>query len=140
MTPEQRTTDDEFPDEAGYPDGKGTLDEGTARPASPPGELNEPSTDRDDDIVITTDPSGTAYRAVLGDEEIAVMHVKPRDDNVVTITSTVVDPSVRDRGIGSAFIAHVLDQLRDSGSRVVVECSMVEAFIASNPEYEDLRA
>lgn len=133
-------SDNEFPDEAGYPDGKGTLDEGTAKADSTPEELNEPSTDRDDDIVVTADPSGTAYRASLGDDEIAVMHLRPGDDNVITITSTVVDPAVRDRGIGTAFIAHVLDDLRDKGAHIVVECSMVEAFIASAPEYEDLRA
>ena len=130
----------EFPDEAGYPDGKGTLDEGTAKDTAAPEELNEPSTERDDEIVITADPSGAAYRALLGDDEIAVMHIRPGDGDVVTITSTVVDPAVRDRGIGSSFIAHVLDELRDKGAHVVVECSMVQAFIASNPEYEDLRA
>lgn len=140
MTPEQRNTDDEFPDEAGYPDGKGTLDEGTAQPASTPEELNEPSTDRDEDIVVTADPSGTAYRATLGDDEIAVMHLRPGDDSIITITSTVVDPEVRDRGIGTAFIAHVLDDLRDKGAHVNVECSMVEAFMGDHPEYDDLRA
>jgi len=136
--------DIEFPDAAGYPDGKGTLDEGTAA-AKPTGEaeaqeLDEPSTDRDAEIVVTADPSGTAYRAVLGDDEIAIMHVTPGDGNVITITSTVVDPAVRDRGIATSFIAHVLDQLRDSDTRVVVECSMVEAFLGDHPEYEDLRA
>ena len=135
-------SDIEFPDAAGYPDGKGTLDEGTASttPAPEAEELNEPSTDRDADIVVTADDSGQAYRAVLGDAEIAVMHMTPGDDNVITITSTVVDPAVHDRGIATSFIAHVLDQLRENGSRIVVECSMVEAFLGDHPEYDDLRA
>lgn len=132
----------EFPDAAGYPDGKGTLDEGTGTSGVPAEaeELNEPSTDRDADIVVTADDSGDAYRATLGGEEIAVMHVSRGGEGVVTLTSTVVDPAVRDRGIGTSFIAHVLDQLRDSGTKIVVECSMVEAFIGDNPEYEELRA
>jgi len=132
----------EFPDAAGYPDGKGTLDEGTGSSGVPAEaqELNEPSTDRDAEIAVTADDSGKAYRATLAGEEIAVMHVSRGDDGVVTLTSTVVDPAVRDRGIGTSFVAHVLDQLRNDGSRIVVECSMVEAFIGDNPEYEDLRA
>ncbi len=136
------TADNEFPDAAGYPDGKGTLDEGTGAttPAPEAEALNEPSTDRDADIVVTSDDAAGVYRATLGDNEIAVMHVTRGDDEVLTITSTVVDPAVRDRGIATSFIAHVLDQLGESGTRIIVECPMVEAFLESHPEYAHLRA
>lgn len=136
------TSDNEFPDAAGYPDGKGTLDEGTgsSTPAPEAQELDEPSTDRDADIVVTSDDAAGVYRATLGDDEIAVMHVTHGDDGVLTITSTVVDPAVRDRGIATSFIAHVLDQLSESGTRIIVECAMVESFLESHQEYEHLRA
>ncbi|MDH6182135.1 putative GNAT family acetyltransferase [Microbacteriaceae bacterium SG_E_30_P1] len=131
--------DFEFPDAAGYPDGKGTLDEGTAHSADA-NELDEPSTDRDADIVVSRDDSGSLYRATLGDDEVAVMHVSGSPDSELVIESTVVDAAVRDRGIGTAFIAHVLDQVREAGGRIVPECSMVRSFLDENPEYADLRA
>jgi predicted GNAT family acetyltransferase len=50
----------------------------------------------------------------------------------------VVDPSERGEGLGTAFIAHVLDDLRDTGRKVIAECSEVRDFLARNPEYGDI--
>jgi predicted GNAT family acetyltransferase len=129
----------EYPDEAGYPDGTGFLDEGTAVPSRSPlaSDVDTPSSESEGDIVISSD--ATTFRATLDGQEVARMHIV-RDGSRVTLTSTEVDPAVRERGIATAFIADVLDHLRDEGATIVVECPQVAAFIAANPEYADLVA
>jgi predicted GNAT family acetyltransferase len=130
----------EYPDNAGYPDGMGFLDEGTAADLAPSAlavELDEPSTELDDDVVVVSEE--TAYRAVLGGHEVVTMHVA-RGPGVVTMRSTVVDPSVRGIGLATAFIAHVLDDIGDQGTRVIVECPEVARFLELHPEYAHLRA
>lgn len=136
-----RADDLEYPDEAGYPDGRGFLDEGTAPSGPDPiaSELDLPSVDEDAEIAIVHDAGGKVYRAMFGEAQVAIMHAMP-DADVVTITSTFVEASVRGRGIATDFIAHVLDELRDAGSKIVVECPEVDRFIEHFPEYADLRA
>jgi uncharacterized protein len=136
-----RAGDFEYPDEAGYPDGRGFLDEGTATTGPDPlaTELDLPSADEDDELVVVHDPASDTYRALLGEYQVAVMHAHA-DSGSVTLTSTVVEASARGRGIATDFIAHVLDGLRDDGARIVVECAEVERFIEHYPEYADLRA
>lgn len=128
----------EYPDNAGYPDGMGFLDEGTAAladPSSVAAELDAPSADIDDDVAVVSDRD--AYRAVVGGMDVAVMRVA-RVGSTVTIRSTVVDPAVRGRGVATGLIAHVLDELRDERAAVIVECREVARFIELHPEYADL--
>ena len=132
----------EFPDEAGYPDGRGYLDEGTAPDGPDPlaTELDIPDAEADDEVRVVHDAAAGTYRALLGETQIAVMHAAADDAGVVTITSTFVEASARGRGIATEFIAHVLDELRESGSRIVVECPEVSRFLEHQPEYADLLA
>jgi uncharacterized protein len=102
------------------------------------GGLDEPSTDADADaeIAVDEDLDAREFRALVGDRQVAVMRYS--GDEVVTINSVVVEPWVRGEGIGTAFIAHVLDDLRDSGRRVVAGCSEVRDFLDRNPDYADI--
>lgn len=130
----------EYPDNAGYPDGMGFLDEGTAVDAAPSAlavELESPSADLDDDVSIVAEEE--AFRAVLDGREIATMHIS-REGDTITLRSTVVDPEARGQGLATAFIAHVLDDLQDAGARIVVECQEVARFLDLHPEYAGLRA
>jgi predicted GNAT family acetyltransferase len=61
-----------------------------------------------------------------------------RDSTVITIRSTVVEASARGRGIATAFIAHVLDELRDAEETLVIECPEVRRFVTTHPEYAEL--
>ena len=132
----------EYPDEAGYPDGHGFLDEGTAEPRPDPvaSELDLPTTDADDEVTVVHEPERNRYRALLGETQVAIMHAKAGIDGVVIITAVVVDATVRGRGIATDLIAHVLDELRDAGSKVIPECPEVDRFLEHYPEYADLRA
>ena len=90
----------------------------------------------DAEITVDDDPDAGEFRARADDRQVAVMRYS--GDDVVTIHSVVVDPGLRGEGIGTAFIAHVLDDLRDSGRRVVAGCSEVRDFLDRNPEYADI--
>lgn len=131
-------SDLEYPDAAGYPDGKGFLDEGTAddSPSELAIELDEPSTELEDDVVILSEES--AFRALFAGQEVATMHIA-REDGRVILRSTVVDASVRGRGLATAFIADVLDDLEGTGMQIVVECPEVARFLELHPEYARLR-
>lgn len=61
-----------------------------------------------------------------------------RDDTTITITHTEVPRAVEGRGIGSALVRGMLDQIRQEGRRVVPLCSFVRAYINRHPDYHDL--
>ncbi len=61
-----------------------------------------------------------------------------RDDLAITITHTEVPRAVEGRGIGSALVKGMLDEIRGEGRKVVPRCSFVRAYINRHPEYHDL--
>jgi uncharacterized protein len=62
-----------------------------------------------------------------------------REDRII-FPHTEVDPAFEGRGIGGQLVAFVLDDARSRNLRVVPECSFIEAYIRSHPEYADLVA
>jgi predicted GNAT family acetyltransferase len=130
----------EYPDEAGYPDGAGFLDEGTSDALSAAGsaEFVTPSADADSDVVVVDDPQTEEYHALIGDREVGVIRYSRLEGSPTVLRSTYVDPMLRGYGIGTAFIAHVLDERISAGERVVVECPMIRHFIDTHPEYADV--
>ena len=61
-----------------------------------------------------------------------------RDDDVITLVHTEVDPQFEGQGVGSALIQRALDDIRGRGERVVPLCPFVAAYIEKHPEYADL--
>jgi len=61
-----------------------------------------------------------------------------RDDLAITITHTEVPRAVEGRGVGSALVKGMLDEIRREGRKVVPMCSFVRAYINRHPEYHDL--
>jgi predicted GNAT family acetyltransferase len=100
-------------------------------------ELDVPTAEMDDEVSVVHDADRNRYRALLGETQVAVMHAT-ESDGVVTISSVIVDASVRGRGLATDLIAHVLDELRDAGSKLVPECPEVVRFLTHHPEYADL--
>lgn len=130
----------EYPDAAGYPDGMGFLDEGTAASGdgAGPSEFVVPSTDSDVELKVIDDTATEEYRALIGDREVGVIRYSHLGGSPTVLRSTYVDPQLRGYGIGTAFIAHVLDARRDTGEKVIVECPMIRHFIDLHPEYADV--
>lgn len=61
-----------------------------------------------------------------------------RDDRTITIMHTEVPRAVEGRGVGSALVKGMLDEIRREGRKVVPLCSFVRAYINRHPDYHDL--
>jgi predicted GNAT family acetyltransferase len=130
----------EYPDAAGYPDGMGFLDEGTAEELAEgagSAEYVTPSADAADDLRIVDDAAVGRYRALIGDREVGVVRYSQSGTHTV-LHSTYVDPELRGSGIATAFIVHVLDERRDRGEALVVECPVIRRFLTSHSDYADI--
>jgi predicted GNAT family acetyltransferase len=64
-------------------------------------------------------------------------HLQP---GLITLLNTEIDPAFEGRGIGSRFVAGVLDEIRARDLRVLPICPFVRAFLKRHPEYADLLA
>lgn len=56
----------------------------------------------------------------------------------VVITHTVIRDEFGGRGYAGRLAKHVLDDIRDSGKKVVPVCSYIQNYIEKHPEYADL--
>jgi len=132
----------EYPDSAGYPDGTGFLDEGTAAlvdevTADAVRSVDRPSADAESEVEVHRLDDEHVYAATIGGRELASLRYDDVDGRVVLITTTVV-PEFRGRGIATDLIADALDDLRERGRPITVLCPVVAAFMAGNPQYSDL--
>lgn len=132
-------TEFEYPDTAGYPDGMGFLDEGTATLLLEVSTVEEPSAESDVEVVVQHHADTGRYVAEVDGQEVGSIRVDETRDPAI-VRSTAVSPLFRGRGIAAAMIADSLDDLRARGRRLVVECPVVSAYIANHPEYADLLA
>jgi len=62
-------------------------------------------------------------------------HAQP---GLITLMHTEIAPAFEGRGVGSRFVAAVLDDIRGRGMRVLPICPFVRAFLERRPEYADL--
>jgi uncharacterized protein len=58
---------------------------------------------------------------------------------VLTIHHTEVPPALRGRGIASRLVHDALEQMRAQGLKVVPRCGFVAHYMATHPEFDDLR-
>jgi uncharacterized protein len=133
----------EFPDAAGYPDGVGFLDEGTAAlvdevTADALRDIDEPSADAEGEVHVRRDDEKRVYAATLDGVEVANLRYDEVDDRRVVVITTSVVPEFRGRGVATELIAYALDDIRDRGLRITVECRVVSAFISGSKQYADL--
>ena len=56
----------------------------------------------------------------------------------ITIVHTEVPANIRGGGVGSKFVRGVLGEVRRQGLKLVPQCGFVRAFMAKNPEFNDL--
>lgn len=125
----------EYPDEAGYPDGKGTLSQDQAVLI---GEvIDDPHAPAFDFYVVNDEKTGI-YKAIVGDTEIAGLPYNVASDDRLVLLATSVFPEFRKQGIATELIRRVLDDVRTQGKTVTVMCPIVHTFIEHNPEYADL--
>jgi predicted GNAT family acetyltransferase len=89
-------------------------------------------------VEVRDNPERQRFDAYV-DEELAGFSTYERDDKGITIMHTEVDDAFEGRGVGSALVRQMLDQLRqDDGLRVTVLCPFVTHWMRKHPEYRDL--
>ena len=88
-------------------------------------------------FTVVHDEAEQAYKAVFGDEEIGYLSYRLVGGRVA-LWSTAVLPEYRDHGVAAELIAKALDDIRASGKKVTVICSIVRMVIDHHPQYEDL--
>jgi predicted GNAT family acetyltransferase len=129
----------EYPDEAGYPDGAGFLDEGSRALIA---ELNGIDHHNDVplseyDLLMFHDDVHSRYTAWLDGEEAATMPYRIVAGRFILLTTTVRE-DLRGHGVATEFISWVLDDIRTSRRQVTNYCPIVRTFIDQYPQYEDV--
>lgn len=127
--------DFEYPDEAGYPDGVGTLsqdqtvliDEVTADDHSP--TIN---------FFVTNNEAISTYEAISGDTVIGGLTYNVAAENRLVLVAAAVFPEYRGQGVATELIRRVLEDVRARGNTVTILCPIVWAFIDHNPGYANL--
>ena len=127
----------EYPDEAGYPDGTGTLSENQHALVE---EVQAPQPkEAGIDFFVVDNEADRTYEAVSGGTLIGGITYE-RSDDTITLIATSVYPEFRHQGVASELIRRVLDLVRPDGRRIVVGCPVVRAFVENHPEYRELVA
>jgi predicted GNAT family acetyltransferase len=142
---EKRKIQFEYPDQAGYPDGFGFLDEGSRAVISELGamaalEASLTSAARagsDYELDLSDDAEYGKYVAYLNQDEIGALSYRHVGGRVVLL-SLFVDDAFRGHGVATELIEYVLESVRRSGRRITIICPVVRTFIDRNPEYEAL--
>lgn len=125
----------EYPDEAGYPDGKGTLSQDQAVLIDE--VIDDPHAPAFDFAVVNDEKNGI-YEVIVGDREIAGLTYNVAGGDRLVLLAVSVYLDFRKQGIASELIRHVLDDVRVQGKTVTILCPIVRTFIDHNPAYADL--
>lgn len=86
--------------------------------------------------VVSDRPELGRYEVVVGDQ-VAVLEYR-RKDGQIMLVHTGVPESLRGEGLADLLVRHAMDEARRSGTRVVVRCPFVTAWLRRHHEYDDL--
>lgn len=89
------------------------------------------------DFDVDRDESLGQYSALINGYEIGIINYV-RDDMRTVLMSVTVASSYRGQGIATEFIARVLDDIRNQGRTVTVECPVIAAFMQRFLSYADM--
>lgn len=124
----------EYPDEAGYPDGKGFLSQDQK-------VLIDEVLDDPHALALAfrmvKDELAQTYDAISGDRELGAVTYNLAGNRVVLLATSIF-PEFRGQGIATELIRRVLDEVREQGRTVTIICPIVRTFIDRNPDYTDL--
>lgn len=75
---------------------------------------------------------------ILRDGEVLGHAAYQKTDQMIIFTHTEIDPSYEGQGLGSQLVRSALDQVRDSGLKVLPICPFVQAWMSRHPDYGEL--
>jgi predicted GNAT family acetyltransferase len=87
-------------------------------------------------LVVVDRPELERYEIVVGDQ-VSVLQYRRRDSQVI-LAHTEVPESLRNRGLASLLAKRAFDDARRSGTRIIITCPFVTAWLRRHPEYQDL--
>ena len=61
-----------------------------------------------------------------------------KENNLITLTSTIVNPEERGKGIASKMLEEVFNYFKENNYKVVIECSYVNKWILDKKAYQNL--
>jgi predicted GNAT family acetyltransferase len=88
---------------------------------------------------VVDNPSELRYELWVGDTLAGLIRYT-REDEVVTMVHTEIEPEFEGEGFGSALVSGALDSVRAKSKRVRPLCPFVAAYLKRHPEYADLVA
>jgi uncharacterized protein len=88
-------------------------------------------------VQIRHEPENDRYIVEIDDQQRGEAAYERRDGRVV-FTHTEVDDSLEGEGVGSRLASFALDDVKDSGARVVPLCPFIASYIERHEEYADL--
>jgi predicted GNAT family acetyltransferase len=126
--------DFEFPDEAGYPDGTGTLSQDQVVLID---DVLEKREEPAFEFGVVNNEEDGIYEAFVGDRSIGGISYTLTGARMA-LHATAVYPEFRHQGIATELIRRVLDDVRAHGRTLTIMCPIVVTFIEDHPKYTDL--
>ena len=124
----------EYPDEAGYPDGTGTLTEDQVTLIDQVLDTEETSVY---DLTVVNEEESQVYTAIVGDTALGAITYSVTGHRIVLLAAAVY-PEFRRQGVATEMIRQVLDDVRAQGRTATILCPIVRTYIDRHPQYEDL--
>jgi predicted GNAT family acetyltransferase len=124
----------EYPDEAGYPDGTGTLTEDQKTLID---RVLDAEQRPDLDFNVVNDEDHEIYEAFVGDTEIGGITYSVAGDRIVLLAASVY-PAFRNQGVATELTRRVLDDVRAREKTITIICPIVRTFVDNHPQYEDV--
>jgi predicted GNAT family acetyltransferase len=97
--------------------------------------LNEPV-----DLTLEHDETAHRYQLLRDGTPVSLADYREVGDGTLVFHHTLTPVQYRGNGYAEALVARALDDVRESGRKVVATCWFVEEFLELHPEYQDLRA
>lgn len=69
---------------------------------------------------------------------IAEVDFPPLEGNIVEVTHTFVDDSLRGQGVAAELMRELAKDLRESGRKAVLTCSYAVKWFGKNTDYSDV--
>lgn len=93
------------------------------------------------EIAITHEATGSKGRyvaAVAGRAETGELTYSRMSDTLVIVDHTGVPDSLRGTGVGAALAAHIVNEARANGFKIVPLCPFFKAQAQRNPDWADV--
>lgn len=72
------------------------------------------------------------------DERVVGNILFTKDNNLIRLTSTIVNPEERGKGIANKMLEEAFNYFRENNYKVIIECSYVNKWILDKKDYQDL--